>query len=470
MDEICRWTAIQTADEIKQGNVSVVEVTEAHLARLEKINPSINAITTTVAEALDTARQMDSASDEERSKPLFGVPATSKINVDQVGYPNSNGIPAFNEILSSEDSPVVSNMKRAGMNIIGRTNTPEFSMRWCTSNPLHGVTTNPWNAEVTPGGSSGAAAAATLCGIGAIAHGNDLGGSLRYPAYCCGIASIRPSFGRVPASKPSAGAERPPITQTMSVQGPIAKTVRDVKAALTSMAAPDSRDPLWVNAPKSGKIKQDAIKVGYTDAPFGEDTPTEIRKAIQLAVKALQDTGVTCTQVDLPYATECARLWGELLFTETSIASLPAIRETASAEMNATVSAYLEVFPPLDAAGLIEAMTRRIAYQRAWSQMLDEYDLVLLPTSMMLPFENDLDFKDPSKIPAILDAMRPLCMISALGLPSVAIPTHVSDTGIPVGVQLVGAMHDDFFALDVASKIEDVIGTIWQELPLWNSN
>src|SRR5215203_2930111 len=138
----------------------------------------------------------------------------------QRGLPTSNGVLAFRDVVAVEDSPVVANLRRAGAVIMGRTNTPAFSWRWFTDNALHGRTLNPWDAGVTPGGSSGGASAAVAAGIGAIAHGNDIGGSVRYPAYACGVAGLRPSAGRIPAFNPSAAAERPLSSQVLSAQGP----------------------------------------------------------------------------------------------------------------------------------------------------------------------------------------------------------------------------------------------------------
>src|SRR5262249_8698497 len=151
--------------------------------------------------------------------PLHGIPVTIKENVDQVGLPTPNGIPAYTGLIASDDSPLVRNLLDAGAIVIGRTNTPEFSLRLTTDNPLRGRTKNPWTDAITCGGSSGGAGAATAAGIGCIAHGNDLGGSLRYPAYCNGVATVRPTMGRVPAFNSSQLAERPYLMQMMSVQG-----------------------------------------------------------------------------------------------------------------------------------------------------------------------------------------------------------------------------------------------------------
>src|SRR5204862_8137167 len=184
--------------------------------------------------------------------PLHGVPVTIKENVDQQGFATANGVVAFQNVIAAEDSPAVANWKRAGAIILGRTNTPAFSFRLDTVNDLRGRTYNPWSRTRTPGGSSGGAASSVAAGITPLAHGTDIAGSVRFPAYCCGLAGIRPSFGRVPSYNPSQAVERSLSSQLMSVQGPLARSVADVRLGLGAMAARDSRDPWWTGAPLDG--------------------------------------------------------------------------------------------------------------------------------------------------------------------------------------------------------------------------
>lgn len=464
MSDIPFWSAAETASRIRTGDVSVAEVTEAHIARMEAVNPALNAITEPVAKAMDTARAMDDTGVPPDAGPLYGVPVTVKCNVDQIGYPTSNGVPAFKDLIAAEDAPVVANLKASGAVIIGRTNAPEFSLRWCTSNPLHGVTLNPWDRTITPGGSSGGAAACVASGVGAIGHGNDLGGSLRYPAFCCGVATIRPSLGRIPAYNPSQTAERPAITQSMSVQGPIARSIGDVRAGLEAMSARDARDPARSQAQDSGRIRSGDVTVGYAVNPWGTAIDPALEDAMIRAVQGLRDAGVSVREVTPPSAKDIARLWGELLFTETHYTVRPAIEEYGSAEMRVLLDVYANRSDLLDTAGLINAMARRVAAQREWSLMFDDIDLLMTPTSLIKPFANDLDFTSPADIPRILDAQAPLYVVNVLGLPAAALPTHVDD-GAPVGVQLIGPMHDDWFVLDVAERLERELGTVWSGLP-----
>ena len=457
MNEMCRWTAIETAAQLRAGKVSVREVVSAHLARAHAVNPRLNALPAILdEEALARADELDAGGD--RSALLFGLPVTIKINIDQKGTVNSNGIPALAGNVANEDSPLVTNMRRDGAVFIARTNTPEFSLRWFTSNPLHGVTKNPWDETLTPGGSSGGASSSVAAGVGVIAHGNDLGGSLRYPAYCCGIASIRPSLGRVPAFNPSLKGARPPITQQMSVQGPIARSVGDLRLALRSMASRDSRDPLWCAAQSSGRMRDKvSLRIGMVVNAFDRNDDPEVIRAVEIASQGLKAAGHCIEPCTPPQMQHAAKVWGQLLSTETELLSLPFMREVGSPQLNRSFEGYKAVYGVTDLAGYMFAMQERLRLQWEWARFFDDYDLLLMPASGALPFENDLDFKHPDAIPDMLKAQEYLFVVNVLGLPAVAVPTHVAQRA-PCGVQLVAPMHDDWFCLDVAEALEREIG------------
>ena len=202
MSELWRLPATELLALLRKREVSAVEVTTSAIQRLAEVNPAISAVVREMPEeALERAAAIDAQfANGEDPGPLAGVPVTIKENVDQAGYATTNGLRIQSELIATEDNPVVSNLRRAGAICIGRTNTPAFSLRWFTRNSLRGHTLNPRNPNITPGGSSGGAAAAVTAGIGAVAHGTDIAGSIRYPAYACGIHGIRPTPGRVPAA------------------------------------------------------------------------------------------------------------------------------------------------------------------------------------------------------------------------------------------------------------------------------
>ena len=239
------------------------------IARMRDVNPKLNAVVVDLSEdALKAAKAADNARTRKTEPgPLHGVPITIKENVDYEGRPNPNGVAAQMNIIAPSDAPVVRNLKKAGAIVLGLTNTPEFSFRGFTDNPLHGLTLNPWDADITCGGSSGGAGSAVAAGIGTIAHGNDIGGSLRWPAHCNGVVTIKPTQGRVPAYNESAAAERPMLAHLMSAQGPLARSVGDVRAALEVMSQRDPRDPWWVPAPLVGPKPKGPIKVALAKLP-----------------------------------------------------------------------------------------------------------------------------------------------------------------------------------------------------------
>ena len=253
-DPIWRWSATRVAAAIRTREISAREALDACLARMAEVNPKLNAVTVDLSQsarvAADAADRAVAAA--HRWGALHGVPVTIKENVDQEGCATTNGVVGFQHVIAKSDSPIVANWKRAGAVIIGRTNTPAFSFRLDTVNDLRGRTYSPWSKTHTPGGSSGGASASVAAGITPLAHGNDIAGSVRFPAYACGLAGIRPSFGRVPAFNPTQAAERSLSSQLMSVQGPLARCVADVRLGLAAMALRDPRDPWWVPAPLEG--------------------------------------------------------------------------------------------------------------------------------------------------------------------------------------------------------------------------
>lgn len=458
MDELIAMGAQQAAGELRAGRLSVAELVGAHVARMRAVNPAINAVVDDLGDAaLDQARAMDAARPDD-PPPLWGLPVTVKINVDFKGRANSNGLPALADMICAEDAPVVANLRRAGAVIIGRTNTPEFSLRWFTSNPLHGETRNPVAASRTPGGSSGGAAAALAAGIGVLAHGNDLGGSLRYPAYCVGAVSLRPSLGRVPAWIPStAPGERPASLQMMSVQGVIARSAADNALAFGPLAARDVRDPLWSSAPDSGRPRPRPWRIGVCPDPFGDGTAPEVARALDTAAQAFRDDGHEVIDTALPLAHEAAWAWGQLLNAETQVMSRAEMERVGSAQVMATLDGYARILGVPDMEGFMRAQAMRLTVQRAWALMFEEIDLLLMPVSAALPFERELDFAAPDRLGEMLAAQRALYVVNLSGHPGLSVPV-ASAGSVPCGVQIVGARSDDRVVLEAGMALERALG------------
>src|SRR5438552_16990306 len=237
-DDLWRLDATELVRLIRLGRASSREAAESCLARLHAVSPAINAVVRVLEEeALAAADAADSAQSRgDALGPLHGVPVTTKVNTDQAGCPTDNGVVAYRDNIATADNPVIANLKRAGAVIIGRTNTPAFSMRIFADNALHGRTLNPRDPALSAGGSSGGAGAAGATGIGPIARGNEIGGSVRIPALFNGVVGLRVSLGRIPSYNPSQPVARAIGSQLMSVQGPVTRSVRDARRALAGMA------------------------------------------------------------------------------------------------------------------------------------------------------------------------------------------------------------------------------------------
>lgn len=465
MNEPWQLGAVELAAAIRDRRITATAAVESSIARMRATNGSVNAVTMDLSEAaIDAAHRRDKAmAAGDAPGPLHGVPVTIKENVDQKGLPNTNGVVAFADKIAPDDSAVVANLLKAGAVVIGRTNTPEFSLRWFTDNPLRGRTDNPWNRDVTPGGSSGGAAASVALGIGTIAHGNDLGGSLRYPAYACGVATIRPSLGRVPAFNPGSAEERPPSLQLMSVQGPIARTVRDVRLALAAMAAPDHRDPWWVPAPLDGPPMAKPIRVAVTKDAAGTACHPAVAQAIDEAAAHLSNAGYAVEAVDPPLVAEIAEAWRNLLNTDLRSVMQNAVREHGSDDINRIIGNYETDVPQMDLPGYTRALADRTRLLRGWNAFLARYPLVLAPVSQVPPYPQDEDKKGPERMRRMLEEQTMLYAVNLLGLPAAAVPTGLHE-GVPIGVQIIGPRFREDLCLDAAQAIEDAVGVLSMQL------
>lgn len=450
-----RWDAVDLARAIRLRAISAREATQAVLARCATVNPSINAVAQVLEEqALAAADAADAAlARGEAPGPLHGVPVTTKINVDQKGLPTTNGCVPFRDLVAPEDSAVVANLRRAGAVIVGRTNTPALSMRWFTENALHGRTLNPWSAGHTPGGSSGGAAAAAAAGIGPIAHGNDLGGSIRYPAYACGVAGIRPSFGRVPAFNPTMAQERPLTAQLMSTQGPLARRVRDLRLALAVMAEGDIRDPWWAPAPLEGRPIARPIRVALSVDPAGTGVHPAVAEAVRRAGRILEAAGYIVEECDPPAFAEAAQDWDRLAHGEAMLFMRESFEQYGDAGAQATFGFMTKHTPGADMEGMLRTLARRTTHQRAWAAFLAERPLVLCPVSGEPPFPQGLDVSGQEGFDRVYRAQQVLLATPLLGVPSVSVPTGLAE-GLPMGVQVIAPRWREDLALDAAEVIE----------------
>ena len=463
---IWQWSAVETAAAIAAGRVSSEAVAEAHVERMRAVNPALNAVVVDLSEpALAAARAADRAKAAGATLgPLHGVPVTIKINIDVEGQANSNGVAAFKDNIAPGDSPLVASFKAAGAIIIGMTNTPEFSLRWHTENPLHGQTLNPWDPAITCGGSSGGAGASIAAGIGCIAHGNDIGGSLRWPANCNGISTIKPTQGRIPAFNPSAPAERPLMAQFMSSQGPLAREVADVRLGLEVMSRRDMRDPWWVPAPLVGPPPPSPIKVAVARLPADLDVDPEIRGLIDQAAGHLSDAGYAVSDVETPDITAAWVLWRDLISTEIATLQAPQMRELGSADFNRALDGVLSQATILDGEGYMRAIGLRSRLIRDWLAFLETWPVILAPAAVQPTPAPGADLGEPIAARRIFsNDLRYISALNVLGLPAAVTPIGFA-RGHPVGAQIIAARYREDLALDAAAAIEARVGVMAKQL------
>ena len=465
-----QWTATEISQATRNGSLTAVEAVEAAIARMETVNGSLNAVVEDLAEeAIIEAKALDTS--DVPKGPLHGVPITIKINVDQKGHATSNGVPAFNQIIAPDDAPVVRNLKAAGAVVIGRTNTPEFSFRADTDNPLHGRTHNPWGSHVSAGGSSGGAGSAVMAGIGALAHGNDIGGSLRFPASANGAVTVKPGLGRVPAYNPSQSSERGMLAQSMSVQGLVARSAADLHLSMPSLIASDPRDPFHAPLPWRGAPIDQPIRVAFARDDFGFGLHPDVAAALDKAGSALSDAGYAVEEVEPPLAFETGEAGYRALMGEVKALLASDIQKYGSAELCAIFEDYYSFYPPYEGTEFLKVLAHRSHYARQWSLFLDKYPLVLTPF-LLKPFfapGRDAEGKD-----GVLDALGGShwsFIMNFIGLPAGNIPTHVTDASQgaqPIGVQIAGRRWREDLVVDAMQAIEErippVCGSLWQRM------
>ena len=464
-DELWRKSAVDLATGVRQKAFSCREVMESVAARIRELNGALNAIVYDYTEeALAEARRADDdlAAGQVRG-PLHGVPVTIKENVDQQGKPTPNGLPALEKVIAPDDAPLVRNLKRAGAIVVGRTNTPELSMRATTDNPLHGRTRNPWHADASPGGSSGGAGAAAAAGFGPIHHGNDIGGSLRCPAFACGVATVKPTPGRIAAWNPSATAERGMLAQLMSVQGAICREVADVRLATRVMAERDARDPWWVPAPFDGEPLPTPLRVAFTKNAHGYPMHPEITRALERVAGWLSAAGYAVDEVEPPPITEPARAWFDVAVAEMKATLFPLAREHGSPTIQTIFGWYERMGNVVDGAGYMAGIAERTRMTRAWSIFLDRYPLVLTPFLMRSTFPWNYDAESYENAKDLFDAAIYSYGVNYLGLPAGMVPVGLVD-GLPAGVQIVGRRFREDTILDAMAVVEAQAGVLARTL------
>lgn len=458
-------SACDLAQAIASKQVSAAEAVTACVQRMRERNGQLNAVVDDLGDqAIAHAQALDRGSASSGPlPPLHGVPVTVKENVDQKGCSTPNGVTAFKDVIAPDDSPVVRNLKRAGAIIIGRTNTPEFSFRATTDNELHGRTFSPWNDWASSGGSSGGASTAVMSGMGALAHGNDIGGSLRYPAAATGAATVKPGIGRTPAYNPSAGAERGLLAQIMSVQGVIAREVRDVRLGMQALIHYDPHDPWMMPMPFDGPPLDRPIKVAFTKETLDFELHPAVDKALDAARDALAEAGYILVEVEPPLLREVAHDGIRTLFGEVKALMAADVRKYGSATINRIFDDYFELFDPYEGNELLLGMSRRARYAREWLVLLEEHPLFLTPFLPAPTYAWDRDAQGPEGVREVLGAGIYGYTMNYMGLPAGIIAANFND-GLPVGVQIVGRRFREDLILQACEAVETRVGVMADHL------
>lgn len=462
---IWQLSACEMADAIASKEISALECVQASVERMHAQNPHLNAVVDDMADdALSEARKHDAIlASSGPIGPLHGVPITIKENIDQIGRAIPNGVTAFKDVIGPADSPVVTNLKNAGAIVIGRTNTPEFSFRGTTTNELHGRTFNPWNDWASSGGSSGGSSSAVMSGMGALAHGNDIAGSLRYPAAATGAATVKPGLGRTPAYNPSAPAERGLMAQLMSVQGLIAREVRDVRLGMQALVAYNPHDPWMVPMPFEGPPNDGPIKVAFTRNMFEFDLHPAVNTALETARDALTDAGYEVVEIEPPLLRETAHDAASCLFGEVRVLMEPDIRKYGSDTICSIFDKYHELFTPFEGDELLKSFGRRSHYIRQWQLFLQDWPLVLTPFLPAPTYQWDRDAQGLEGAREVFGAAIYSFSMNYLGLPAGNISANYND-GLPVGIQIVGRRFREDMILDACEAVESRVGIMAERL------
>lgn len=451
--------ATELADAIRSKQVSSREVVEAHLRRIEMVNPAVNAVTVVLAEqSLEMAKQADRTIAAGGDLPPFhGIPFTVKGNIDLAGTPTTHGLRALNGAFPQRDAPTVERMRAAGAIPIGRTNLPDFAIGWHTDSELWGATVNPWDGSRTPGASSGGEAAALATGMTPLGLGNDTGGSLRWPAQCCGVTALKPTLGRIPHATTVEPVDAPISNQLMGVEGPMARRIADLRSALEVLAGPTWRDPWTVPAPLRGPAPSGPISVALVVDPASQGTSRQVQDGLRKAAGALEAAGYFVEEVEPPFIEAAAKAWLDMLVPPVRVGWAiwaPSVR----AETARFVTALFEVAGDPDPSEHMQSFITRHAMLRAWGEFQEAYPLIIGPICSEIPYEVGAD-RTTSEVAEIVRGMRLALAVNVLGLPSVALPVGVAG-GLPQAVQVIGPRFREDLCLDAAGALEASVGII----------
>jgi Asp-tRNA(Asn)/Glu-tRNA(Gln) amidotransferase A subunit family amidase len=460
VSELSFLSAAEMAKRVRSRQISPMELVDAHLAKIEKLNPVLNAFV-----QVDAERAREAAQKAEKTVmrpasvgPLHGVPISIKSSISVDGLRCEAGTHLRAGFVARQDAPLVTRLKNAGAIILGTTNTPELLMAWETDNLLYGRTNSPWDLERTPGGSSGGEAAAIAAGMSAGGVGSDGGGSIRVPAHFSGICGLKPTPGRIPATGHFPASAGP--FASIGVVGPMARTVEDLRILFEVMQGPDVGDtnaaPVPMQWPTNDEVKK--LKVGFFEDDGRTPVMPEIRSAVRTAAEALRSAGFQVEEFHPEGLEEARVLWWKYFVVAGGMLLRPMF-SGRDAAMSPILKQFLDwsgESEPHSGRSLLDAWIRRDALRAQFFEQMEEYPILLCPPAAVSAFRHgERSWEIDGKTVKYLDAWSYAEFFNLLGNPAAVVPVLQSREGLPVGVQIVGRPWREEEVLSVAAVIEN---------------
>ena len=463
MGELTYLSAVSMAEQIRRGELSPVELLEAHLARIDELNPRLNAFVQVDVEPARREARLAEAAVRNREKlgPLHGVPLSIKSSLQVAGLPWESGTKLRAGTVAERDAPLVTRLRQAGAIILGVTNAPELLMAWETDNLLYGRTNNPWDPSRTPGGSSGGEAAAIASGMSAGGVGSDGGGSIRVPAHFSGICGLKPTPGRVPATGHFPESVGP--FALLGVVGPLARNIGDLKVMFELLQGPDDGDPSA--APVAlrwpGKDELSRVRVGYFEDDARTPVTPETRAAVRTAAEALRRAGFQ-VEAFRPQGLELARqLWWKLFGTAGGmmLGSVTKGHEDELSPILKEFSSWVAAEPAHTGQSLLDTWIERdVVRMQVFAQMQD-YPVLLCPVASIPAFRHgERSWQVEGKTVKYLDAWSYTEWFNLLGMPAVSVPVGKSPEGLPIGVQIAACPWQEELVISEAAALEQEVG------------
>lgn len=463
MSELIFLSAVSMAEQIRQKKVSPIELVEAHLTKIERLNPKLNAYIHVDKERVRRdARDAEAAVMSNKSLgPLHGVPISIKSSIDVAGLRCEAGTRLRAGFVSFHDAPLVARLKNAGAIVLGVTNTCEMLMGWETDNLLYGRTNNPWDLARTPGGSSGGEASAIAAGMSAGGVGSDGGGSIRVPAHFSGICGLKPTPGRIPATghfPPAAGA----LAQ-IGVVGPMARTVADLKLLFEVMQGPDAGDagsaPVLLQWPNDEEVRK--LRIGYFEDDARTPVTAETRAAVRTAAEALRRAGFQVEPFRPEILEETRVIWRKFFVTVGGMLIRP-LFQGREEDLSPILKQFLQwsaAEKPLTVESLLDAWAQRDAARTQFVEQTRKHPILLCPSAAIPAFHHgEREWQIGGKTVHYLDAWSYTAWFNLLGNPAAVVPVSQSPEGLPIGVQIVGRPWEEERVLAIAAVLERECG------------